>query len=92
MLVDDDVIVAKGTSAMLKEPGRRAINTCSGRAALGRFGTRDGIDMVMTGYSPPGINGMVLATSLVTVRQDVPVIMATACADLPDGLVTDCPG
>ena len=91
LVVDDDALIAMSTAAMLEDLGHAAIEV-----TLRRGGAEDPvggtpIDLVMTDYAMPGMNGADLAMRIRKSHPDLPILLATGYADLPDGLTIDLP-
>lgn len=80
LLVDDDPGVRFALTEVLHDRGYRVISVASGQQALAAL---QGVDVVLTDYSMPGMNGLEL-TALITQRAPgLPVILLTAhCSEL----------
>mgnify|MGYP002777007084 FL=1 len=85
LVVDDDLLVAMGTVAMLEDLGHSVIETNSGRAALEAHAADPAIDVVVTDHAMPGMTGVELARQLAARDPALPVILATGYAELPEG-------
>ncbi len=85
MVVDDDMLVGMGTSAMLEDLGHAVVEAASGRAALDLHASDGEIDFVVTDYSMPGMTGADLAAALAERDPKLPVLLATGYAELPSG-------
>jgi CheY-like chemotaxis protein len=87
LVVDDDAAVRAGTSAMLEDLGHSAIEAGSGPRALAVLGSEPGIDIVITDYAMPGMDGSQLAAKIQEIRPGLPVVIATGYANIRgDGL------
>jgi CheY-like chemotaxis protein len=84
LVVDDDVLVAMNTTAMLEDLGHEAIEVHSGRQALEALDTVDGFDLVITDQAMPQMTGSQLVTAAREKWPALPVILATGYAELPD--------
>jgi CheY-like chemotaxis protein len=84
LVVDDDVLVAMNTTAMLEDLGHEAIEVHSGRQALEALDTVDGFDLVITDQAMPQMTGSQLVTAAREKWAALPVILATGYAELPD--------
>lgn len=84
LLVDDDALIAMSTADMLTDLGHDVVETHSGKEALEVFGT-GGFDLIITDYSMPGMNGGELAKAVRALRPDMPILVASGYADLPNG-------
>jgi CheY-like chemotaxis protein len=49
------------------------------------------IDLMITDYAMPGMTGMQLAEAARKLRPDLPILLATGYADLPQGASLDLP-
>jgi CheY-like chemotaxis protein len=85
LVVDDDALICAGTAAMLEDLGHTVIQANAGEEALDLLGTNQRIDVVVTDYAMPGMNGPDLAARVVASFPDMPVILATGYAEPPAG-------
>ncbi|MBY0338514.1 MAG: PAS domain-containing protein [Acetobacteraceae bacterium] len=85
LVVDDDVLVSMGTVAMLEDLGHVVLDASSGRQALEVLAARPDIEVMITDHAMPGMTGTELARRAKTARPDLPVILATGYAELPNG-------
>ena len=83
LIVDDDAAVRAGTAAMLEDLGHSAIEAGSGARALALLETEPDIDLVITDYAMPGMNGSQLAAKIQRLRPGLPVVIATGYANIP---------
>jgi signal transduction histidine kinase len=87
LVVDDDAAVAAGTAAMLEDLGHFAIEAESGARALDLLKTEPDIDIVITDYAMPEMNGSQLAAHIQRMRPGLPIVIATGYAHVAgDGL------
>ncbi len=84
LVVDDDVLVAMNTTAMLEDLGHEAVEVHSGRQALETLEKADGFDLVITDQAMPQMTGSQLVTAAREKWPGLPVILATGYAELPD--------
>nr|WP_253575038.1 PAS domain-containing sensor histidine kinase [Bradyrhizobium japonicum] len=82
--VDDDPLVAFNTLAMLEELGHTVFAATSGAEALGLIKKGD-IDLLITDQAMPGMTGSELAEAVRSDWPDLPIIIATGYAELPEG-------
>lgn len=77
LLVDDEEIVRTATAEMIRDLGHEVLEAASGPEALTRL--RDGlsVDVVITDYMMPGMNGGALARSVAKSFPSVPVLLIT---------------
>jgi PAS domain S-box-containing protein len=90
LAVDDDPIVMLNTAAMLEDMGHRVYEARSPRAAAKIFAETE-IDVLLTDYAMPEMTGAELAQKLRAVRPDLPVIVVSGYADLPEGTILKVP-
>jgi signal transduction histidine kinase len=91
LLVEDDEMVAAGTTAMLEDLGHIAIEANSAAAALEILEANTEIDVVVTDHAMPGMTGSELARRIRELWPDLPVVVATGYADLPNGFDPQLP-
>lgn len=90
LLVDDDVLIAASTQALLEDLGHRVIEAHSGSEALALLEQGLRPDLVITDYAMPGMTGIDLAAAVRTRAPELPILLATGYAEIqgrpPDGL------
>jgi PAS domain S-box-containing protein len=91
LLVDDDALIAMSSVDMLEDLGHTVFEANSGQAALEILRQEPGIALMITDFSMPNMNGAQLATAAKQIRPDLPILVATGYADLPDGMGIDLP-
>ncbi|MFZ2004804.1 MAG: response regulator [Stellaceae bacterium] len=91
LLVEDDEMVAAGTMAMLEDLGHIAVEANSAAAALEILEANSDIDIVVTDHAMPGMSGSELARRIRELWPDLPVVLATGYADLPNGFDPQLP-
>lgn len=84
LVVDDDALVGMGTAAMLEDLGHTAIEVMSGAKALEALTANQRIDLVITDHAMPGMTGAELARRIRASRPELPIILASGYAELPD--------
>ena len=77
------------TVAMLEDFGHTVIEAMNGHEALNVLRERRDIDLVVTDYAMPHMNGRDLALAVKQLRPDLPVVLATGYAELPPGAEVD---
>ncbi len=82
LLVDDDVAVREVTSTIVAEAGYRVIEAASGQDALERLHQSGPVDLMVTDYAMPGMNGHELARAARTCQTGLKVLFVTGYADL----------
>ncbi len=83
LVVDDDSLLVTNMVAMLEDLGHRVLEASSGRQALDILNNDSTIDLVITDHVMPGMTGLQLIKRITAERADLPVILATAYAELP---------
>jgi CheY-like chemotaxis protein len=91
LVVDDDVLVAMNTTAMLEDLGHEAVEVHSGKKALETLEAMPGFDLVITDQAMPQMTGSELVSAARARWPDLPVILATGYAELPDDADRDLP-
>ena len=84
LVVDDDPLVGAGTVAMIEDLGHVAIDADSAARALEILRSEPNIDVVITDYAMPGMNGGQLAAEIHRIWPRIPVVIATGYADVLD--------
>ena len=91
LVVDDDALIAMSTVDMLEDLGHEVIEAHSGGRALEILQNGRAVDLIITDYSMPEMNGAQLAKAARAMRPDVPILLATGYAELPSGFGVDLP-
>jgi signal transduction histidine kinase/CheY-like chemotaxis protein len=91
LLVDDDALISMSTAAMLEDLGHQVVEADSGATALGVLDAGEPFDLVITDYSMPRMNGGQFAAEVRKRLPDMPILLATGYADLPEGVQLDLP-
>ncbi len=81
LVVDDHFLVATSTEAMLQDLGHETVAASSGALALETLRNDDAIDLVVTDYAMPVMNGVELAKQIRQIRPDLPLLLVTGFAD-----------
>jgi PAS domain S-box-containing protein len=85
LVVDDDALVAMSTVDMLEDLGHDVIEANSGDRALEILREGQAVDILVTDYAMPRMNGAQLASAARQIRPELPVLLATGYAELPAG-------
>jgi signal transduction histidine kinase len=85
LVVDDDPLVVASTAAMLEDVGHVVIEALSATRALELLRQDASVDVVVTDHAMPGMTGAELARQISQNWPQVPVILATGYAELPNG-------
>jgi CheY-like chemotaxis protein len=83
LVVDDDALIAMSTVDMLEDLGHQVIEANSGERAMEILRNGEAVDLMITDYSMPKMNGAELAKAARAIRPDLPIILATGYAELP---------
>jgi len=82
LLVDDEAAIAKLEKQMLERLGYRVTFRVSSIEALEAFkASPEAYDLVITDMSMPNMTGDRLASELIAVRPDIPIIICTGFSD-----------
>ena len=83
LIVDDDLLVMTGMSAMIEDLGHTPIEAHSAAEAIAKLASGVKIDVVITDHAMPAMTGLQLARYLQEKYPELPVILATGYAELP---------
>ena len=86
LAVDDDSLVLANIAAMLEDLGHKVIAVGSGARALEEVDSTPAIDLVITDQAMPAMMGTQLIEALRLRRPELPVILASGYAELPQGV------
>jgi PAS domain S-box-containing protein len=89
LAVDDDALVLFGTVALLEDLGHEVVEAGSGAHALDMLSMRDDIDLVITDQAMPNMTGVALAREIHRGRPELPVVLASGYAEMPEGAKQD---
>jgi signal transduction histidine kinase/CheY-like chemotaxis protein len=84
LFVDDDFLISLSTSSLLEDLGHTVIKASSGAAALEVLRDGKAVDLLITDYAMPGMTGLQLAEQVRRLRPNLPILLATGYADLPE--------
>ncbi|HEX8062908.1 MAG TPA: PAS domain S-box protein [Allosphingosinicella sp.] len=90
LAVDDDPLVLENTAAMLMELGHSVLEAHSGAEAL-RLLEQRSVDLIITDYAMPGMTGEELTQRILATQPELPVLMVSGYASLPEGAGTSVP-
>lgn len=78
LLVDDEQPIINIGSRYLQHAGYQVTSSCSSFEALAQFRDSPAIfDAVITDYTMPGLSGVELASRMLEIRADIPIILIT---------------
>lgn len=89
LLVDDDALIAMSSVDMLEDLGHEVIEANSGKQALDLLRDRGRVDLLITDFAMPGMNGAQLIGAAKSLYPDLPVLLATGYAEVPGGGLDD---
>ena len=87
LLVDDDPLIARSTADMLEDIGHIVLEADGALRALDLLRENAEIDLLLTDYAMPGMTGLELIEAARGLRPDLPVVLASGFADLPEGAI-----
>jgi PAS domain S-box-containing protein len=83
LLVDDDLLVSTNTAYMLADLGHDVLEASTAAQALQHLGSEPHVDLVITDYAMPRMNGFDLALEIERSKPGIPIVIATGYAELP---------
>ncbi|MCG6879241.1 MAG: response regulator, partial [Deltaproteobacteria bacterium] len=85
LLVDDDPSIVNMIRQMLERLGYTVMSMTDSTAAVEQFkSTPDDFDLVITDMAMPKMSGDQLAAELMTIRNDIPILLCTGHSDAVD--------
>jgi PAS domain S-box-containing protein len=90
LAVDDDPIVLLNTAAMLADLGHEVLQAPSAAAALAILEERP-VDLLLSDYAMPRMNGVELVARAQEVRPELKAIIVSGYADVADGVALALP-
>lgn len=81
LFVDDDLLIAGSTVALLEDLGHEVVEVHSAREALELLEGGLATDLLMTDHAMPGMTGMELAREVRRRRPTLPILLATGFAE-----------
>jgi len=91
LLVDDDPLIAMSSVDMLEDLGHEVIEANSAQAALDALIQNPDINILITDFAMPGMNGAQLAQAARKISPGLPILLATGYAEIPQGADIDLP-
>ena len=81
LLVEDDALVRQTTSAFLKQAGVRVLEALGTAEALELLTRPTVVDLLITDFAMPGMNGLELSRAARAIRPNLPVVLVSGYAD-----------
>ncbi|WIY52998.1 response regulator [Devosia sp. YIM 151766] len=91
LVVDDDALITLNMVDQLSDLGHVALEAYSASEALAMLRERGDIDMLVTDFSMPGMNGVELAEAALAHNPGLIVLLTSGYADLPEGIACKFP-
>jgi len=85
LAVDDDPLVLMNTVAMLEDLGHSVAQASTGRKAAELLRQEQNLGLLITDQAMPGMTGVELISLVRAKLPDLPIILATGYAELPEG-------
>jgi CheY-like chemotaxis protein len=82
LCVDDEAIGLQIRKALLENAGYHVLAALNGEEGLAIFQSHP-VNIVLLDYLMPGLNGGDVARKMRTISPEVPILMHSACVDLP---------
>lgn len=77
LLVDDEALIVMASATVLKKTGYKVLEEYSGARALAHLQSAEPIDLLVTDFSMPGMDGGQLARAAQELRPDLPVLITS---------------
>lgn len=91
LMVDDDPLISMSSVDMLEDLGHNVTPAYSGAKALEILQTKPAFDLLITDFSMPKMSGGQLALAARELYPDLPILLATGYAELPEDDVLKLP-
>lgn len=85
LVVDDDALILMSTALMVEDLGHKVMEVNSAKQALDILSNGQHVDLMITDFSMPNMNGAQLAEAAKKLIPSLPVLLATGYAELPQG-------
>jgi CheY-like chemotaxis protein len=86
LCIDDEALGLQIRQAVLERAGYRVLTAVNGESGIALFHNNT-IDAVLLDYLMPGMDGGEVAAAMRSIRPDVPILLHSACVDLPHEVV-----
>jgi signal transduction histidine kinase/ActR/RegA family two-component response regulator len=87
LLIDDEELVRMATAEMIRDLGHSVVEASGGAEALARLDRGLSIDLVVTDYKMPGIDGGELSRRIRERHPEIPVLLITGYAGPSDDIM-----
>ncbi len=91
LVVDDDPLVLMSTALMVEDLGHKVVEANTPAQVLDILQSGQEVDLLITDFSMPRMNGEQLAKASKELQPNLPVLIATGYADLPPDSASDLP-
>jgi signal transduction histidine kinase/CheY-like chemotaxis protein len=91
MLVDDEDLVRVGTADMLADLGYEVVQASSGAEALRMLRSGVDVDLLVTDFLMPGMNGVALIEHALALTEGLKVLLVTGYSTIAEGPGADYP-
>jgi CheY-like chemotaxis protein len=85
LLVDDDPLIVEATAELLRDLGHAVVESPTAQQGLELLERGLQVDLVLTDHAMPVMTGTEFARRIRARWPDLPIILATGYADLPNG-------
>lgn len=85
LLVDDEELVRRGTADMMQDIGYEVIEAGSASEALRLLQSGIEVDLIVTDYLMPAMNGVDLAVQVQSIAPDLPILLITGYSTISEG-------
>jgi len=87
LLIDDEELVRMATAEMIRDLGHSVVEASGGAEAMARLEHGLSVDLVVTDYKMPGIDGGELSRRIRRTHPEIPVLLITGYAGPTDDIV-----
>ena len=91
VVVDDDPLILMSTALMVEDLGHKVLEANTPAQVLDILQNGQEVDLLITDFSMPRMNGEQLARASKALQPNLPVLLATGYADLPPGSASELP-
>lgn len=87
LVVDDEALILMSTEDVLQSLGATVVTATTALEALQLFSRHPEISCLVTDYAMPGMTGAQLAAAIRVKSPNLPIVIATGYAEIPDEIV-----